>query len=632
MFKLTIIIPFYNLEAYVEELLDCLEPQIINRDDVQVILVDDGSKTPYMTDRKWVKVIRQDHKGLSYTRNNGLDNAKGEYISFIDADDLVAEDYVSQIMSKIESEKFNVCEMSWKSLPGGAKMDFKLNSDKDSLGNCSACTRVFKKDFIGDHRFNEQKQAAEDEDFSRQLGYMKIKDKSVITDYMYFYRTTTPNSLSKRYLNGDLNVRRIVYYFKTVTKDMTYLIYEIKDLDRTNEVFVMTNNNQLPELARWCQVVKPMSIDAHEARGEHTKLINVLPVPIRTQVIIWTKWTMAIGGIETFIYNFCMNFKDKKDIVVLYETMDLNQIMRLIRHVRVEKIDYSKKYSCETLIVNRVLDDIPNCISYGKSVQMVHTCREAYSGKVPGDRDYTIFVSEAARSSFNERYNNPGVIHNITYPNTVNKALSLVSATRLGTSEKGQERMRELANRLNRLGIPYVWQIFCDKTIPMPDNVVFIKPKLDIKPYIKAADYLVQLSDTEAFCYSIAEALEVGTAVITTPLPVLSEVGFNEGKNGYILDFDTQKWTDEQIKNFVHIPQFDFEHDNSEIIEKWNDILGDSEPRLDYKFDEKAVFIRVTHDYFDIGLQRNLKVGELISMSFERAMIVQSAGYGELIN
>ena len=630
MKKFSIIIPFYNAEPYIYELLDCLNPQIT--EDIEVILIDDGSKEPFKSKYPWLKVIRQDNKGLAGARNTGIEKSTGEYLAFIDADDLVATDYVQQVINKIDKEHFNICEVSWKSLPGGVKHDYKLNSVNDCLGNPSACTRVFKRSYIGENRFNEQKRATEDEDFSRKLGYMHIKDKSVITDYMYFYRTTTPNSLSKKYLSGELDVKRIAYYFNSVTPDMDYLIDEIKELDKTNEVFLLTNNNQIPELNRWCQIVKPMVIDAHEARGEKCKFINILPSPIRTQVIVWTKWTMAIGGIETFIYNFCMNFKDKKDIIVLYETMDMNQILRLIPHVRVEKIDYSKKYVCDTLIVNRVLDEIPKCISYGTSVQMVHTCREAYSGKVPDDRDYTVFVSETAKKSFKEKYNNPLVINNVTYVKPVERALTLVSATRLGTNEKGQKRMQCLAEMLNRLKIPYVWHIFCDRNIPMPDNVVFIQPKLDIKPYIKAADYLVQLSDTEAFCYSIAEALEVGTAVLATPLPVLEEVGFKDGENGYTFNFDTAKWTEEQVKRIVQIPQFEFKYDNEKIIQKWEQILGNSKPKHDYHFDSNTVFVKVTYDYFDIGFQKNLKKGETVSMSLERAMIVQNAGYCELIN
>ncbi len=630
MKKFSIIIPFYNAEPYINELLECLKPQIT--DEVEVILIDDGSNEPFKSEYPWLKVIRQDNKGLAGARNTGIENSSGEYIAFIDADDLVATDYIKQIINKIDTEHFNICEVSWKSLPGGVKHDYKLNSVNDCLGNPSACTRVFKRSYIGDIRFNELKRATEDEDFSRRLGYMKIKDKSVITDYMYFYRTTTPNSLSKRYLAGELDVKRIVYYFREVTPDMSYLIDEIKKADETNEVFLLTHNNQIPELKRWCQILPPLNINAHEARGEKTNLINIIPTPIRSQVIIWTKYTLAIGGIETFIYNFCMQMKDKKDIIVLYETMDLKQIMRLIPHVKIEKIDPSKKYICDTLIINRVLDSIPENVSYQQSVQMVHTCREAYDGKVPDDRDYTVFVSEAARKSFAGVFPNERIIHNITYPSAANKALTLVSATRLGTSEKGQKRMYKLAEMLNKLNIPYTWIIFSDRTMNMPDNVLFMKPKLDIKPYIKAADYLVQLSDTEAYCYSIAEALEVGTAVIATPLPVLSEVGFKVSYNGYTLPFDVKEWTDDHIKQFVHIPQFEHEHDNDKIIKQWTEILGDAKPKNDYNFDKSNVFVEVKQDYTDLGFQKLLKKGTIISMSLERALIVKNAGYIEILN
>lgn len=324
--------------------------------------------------------------------------------------------------------------------------------------------------------------------------------------------------------------------------------------------------------------------------------------------------------------------KDKKDIIVLYETMDLKQIMRLIPHVKIEKIDPSKKYICDTLIINRVLDSIPENVSYQQSVQMVHTCREAYDGKVPDDRDYTVFVSEAARKSFAGVFPNERIIHNITYPSAANKALTLVSATRLGTSEKGQKRMYKLAEMLNKLNIPYTWIIFSDRTMNMPDNVLFMKPKLDIKPYIKAADYLVQLSDTEAYCYSIAEALEVGTAVIATPLPVLNEVGFKVSYNGYTLPFDVKEWTEDHIKQFVHIPQFEHEHDNDKIIKQWTEILGDAKPKNDYSFDKSNVFVEVKQDYTDLGFQKLLKKGTIISMSLERALIVKNAGYIEILN
>ena len=93
--ELSIIIPCYNAEPYINELLDALKSQITTT--VQVLVIDDGSKEPFKTDYKWVKVIRQNNAGASAARNTGLDNAIGEYIAFIDADDTVTEDFYEKM-------------------------------------------------------------------------------------------------------------------------------------------------------------------------------------------------------------------------------------------------------------------------------------------------------------------------------------------------------------------------------------------------------------------------------------------------------------------------------------------------------------------------------------------------------
>ena len=108
---LSIIIPAYNAEPYIEHLIQRLKPQI--NDDVEVIVVDDGSDFPYLAPYDWVKVIRQKNKGLAGARNTGMKHAKGEIIAFVDADDLVSENYVSYIQSRA-SEDWDYMELSWR--------------------------------------------------------------------------------------------------------------------------------------------------------------------------------------------------------------------------------------------------------------------------------------------------------------------------------------------------------------------------------------------------------------------------------------------------------------------------------------------------------------------------------------
>ena len=112
--KLSIIIPYYNAKQYTDELLECLNKQIV--DDVEVILVDDGSTEPYKTDYEWCQVIRQKNKRCAGARNKGLDIAKGEYIQFIDADDMVPDYFIKRLLKEIDEHPFDICDYSWKSL------------------------------------------------------------------------------------------------------------------------------------------------------------------------------------------------------------------------------------------------------------------------------------------------------------------------------------------------------------------------------------------------------------------------------------------------------------------------------------------------------------------------------------
>lgn len=623
--KLSIIIPYYNLKPYTDELLDCLKPQITN--DVEIILIDDGSKVPYSTSYKWVRVIRKENGGVSTARNLGIDISKGEYISFIDADDLVAKDYVKQILHKIDTEHFDYLEMSWNSLAGGAQWSRKLNGIEDSLNNPSACTRVFKRTFIGDLRFNENKKSTEDEDFRRRLYYdLKGKKKAVITDYLYHYRTGVENSKSKRFLNGEMETKRIVYYFNHITSDMRYLIDEIEREDKYNEVWVLTNQNDLPELEKHCRVRKPCPIKGMELRGEPFSKFSLIKQAVRAQVVIWTAKTFQIGGIESFIYNFCMSLKDYYDIIVLYNEMDISQIQRLEPYVQVMKNDVNRNIVCDTLIVNRIADGVPTNIKATKTLQMCHTCNRQ-DGKTPHERDGIIYVSDASRNSFNDKNSKNIVIRNLLAKTDVKQPLLLVSATRLDTNDKGQSRMIKLAHELNRKGIPFIWLYFSNVQLNnTPKNMICLEPTLDIMNYISIADYLVQLSSSESFCYSIVESLACGVPVICTELPVLPELGVKDGVNAYVLPMDMKgEYNVEKIYKKRLKGTFQYAYDNSGIIKQWKAVLGNKKPTKSYvPCLTPKVKVKILVKYFDLDLKTELYPNEEMLMKADRAYYLQN--------
>lgn len=610
--KLSIIIPYYNannIEEYTAELLFTLEQQLT--EEVEVILVDDGSPEPFEMDGfPWVKVIRKENGGVSSARNRGLEEATGEYIAFIDADDMVSEDYIQTIFNKMP---FDYLDMSWQSLPGGQQFDVRLYNDSDRLKNPSAVTRAFNRNAIGNVRFNENKKAAEDAQFIKEVCKPEMK-VAVATNYLYFYRTYTPNSLTKRFSTGDMETKRIVYHYQHITADMTDLLAEIKRENEHNEVYVLTEKCDLPELNNYAKVMTPRKVNGNELRGEPTKCFVQIEPPPEVDVIIYTSQS-SINGIYTWIYAFCHQLHDKYDIAVIHEHFNGEMISRL------QDVAYVRRngdpIKCKTLLMMRINDPIPVNIRFERSIQVVHSTKLNNDWKIPTDRDLVIPVSETVRASWGL---SEKPILNLTYSDGNKNALNLISATRLRTKEKGVERMRRLVEKLNEANIPFVWYCYSDLDPCIP-GITHKAMTTNIRSEIARADYLVQLSDSEGFCYSIVEALEEGTAVITTPLPVLSEIGFENFIHGYIFGFDMQG----DVNDLKTVPQFEYRYNNGLLRSKWLNLLGKG------TLAEGPLTICCTRRFRDMQQDRYVEVGEVLTVNHRRAKEILECGYATLM-
>lgn len=628
--KLSIIIPYYNTEQYIRPLLDCLEKQMT--DEVEVIIVDDGSKLHFTTNYKWAKVIRQKNAGPGIARNTGMDAMTGEYFTFIDSDDLVADNYISTILHKIETEAFDYCYLSWRTMQGsGWNCIVQLQTVEDKFPGFNLCVwnRVYKTSEFGHMRFNPKKLWSEDADFIYRLN--EHGKKSFVSEIMYYYRSDTPDSWTKRMFNGELDYTRIVYNIKEIRPTDTRLLEEIKREYVDNEIVLLTDKLGIPELEHYCMIMGYNTpTKGTVLRGDRYSGFMQIEKPTKTQILIWTAVTQQIGGIETWIYNFCKIMRKYYDIMVMYDQIDGKQLARLEQYVECEKRDPKKKIICDTIIISRITDDVPENVKPKRTVQMCHTCKMQDFLKVPQDKDHIIMVSKAAAESFHE--DKAEVIYNLTEPAAKKKCLLLISATRLSkvsAFEKGHKRMLKLADMLDESQIPYVWLIFSDNRLENArKNMVILPPILDIAPYLAKADYYVSLSDAEGYGYSMVESLINGTAVITTPITVLPELGFKEGVNGYTIPFDLDGF---DCKKLLDVPQFEFKQSNVKSIKQWRKLLGDTKPTRSYNPDDK-VKLKVIKSYRDIKFNRVLNVGEIVFMQKNRADSVQSAGYGRIIN
>lgn len=329
--------------------------------------------------------------------------------------------------------------------------------------------------------------------------------------------------------------------------------------------------------------------------------------------ILYFSYINKIGGVESFFYYLAKQYKDY-DITIIYKSGDREQIKRLRNYVRVVKYK-GQEIECDKAFFNYSIDIIDN-VKAKEYYQIIHADYKAQGLKpILNKKLKYIGVSKLACDSFEELTGiKPILIYNPIEIDKPKKVLNLISATRL-TKEKGKERIIKLGRLLNENNIPYIWTIFTDdiNVIDNP-NIVYMKPRLDITNYIANSDYLIQLSDNEAYCYSVVESLLVGTPVIVTDMPVMKEIGINKD-NGFILDFDLNNVPIKEIyeKKF----NFKYEPPKSE----WDKYL--QKGKSTYQEELKKVYkVEAIIEYDDLELKRRVIKGERFDVSRKRIDIL----------
>lgn len=123
MFLLSIIVPVFNVEKYLNKCIDSLLNQNIDKNHYEIIIVDDESTDnslaiakEYEAKYENIKLISQKNKGLGGARNTGLKFASGEYILFLDSDDYLSTNSLSVILERIKRDKLDVLRFNYESI------------------------------------------------------------------------------------------------------------------------------------------------------------------------------------------------------------------------------------------------------------------------------------------------------------------------------------------------------------------------------------------------------------------------------------------------------------------------------------------------------------------------------------
>ena len=259
--KYSVIIPVYNSEKTLKRCLDSLLEQ--RWEDVEVILINDGSSDrsgeiirAYSNRYPNIRTVTQENSGVSAARNRGLDEAKGTYITFVDSDDYVSDDYFRVMDEAGEKEDSDLIVFAkdiagqridekdlYKKMCSAESMQEKRKILLSSRIIFQPPYKRFKREIIGKRHLRFIKDMYVGEDFNFCFAYM-LECKSIRIEYrkIYFIDVSENDSLSRKYRSDiDTQLQWEIKEAAKTLKNSRLSIDEKKDLLTVLDYFMARN-------------------------------------------------------------------------------------------------------------------------------------------------------------------------------------------------------------------------------------------------------------------------------------------------------------------------------------------------------------------------------------------------------
>ncbi|MEK1297417.1 glycosyltransferase family 2 protein [Limosilactobacillus fermentum] len=240
--QLSIVIPVYNSQRYVKECLDSLVSNKLDSQSVEIILVDDGSSDlsgniceQYAHDYEYIKSYRIKNSGQAYARNYGTELAKGNWVTYLDSDDVVVDGYIQTLLSLLNRVdkssilmfrfsrfkclredashrlNLNICN-ELRTIPKDeAMVDLTLSEWGNYLWN-----KVFPSKIVKETKLPINSKL---EDRETLYKYFEAAASIVVLDeVLYFYRETE---------NSVLNANSVQGKFTVMEDDITSIVHQM---------------------------------------------------------------------------------------------------------------------------------------------------------------------------------------------------------------------------------------------------------------------------------------------------------------------------------------------------------------------------------------------------------------------
>ncbi|OYX54125.1 hypothetical protein B7Y92_00445 [Candidatus Saccharibacteria bacterium 32-50-13] len=217
----SVVVPVYDSEEFLPKCLDSILDQ--RYEDIEVILVNDGSTdgsgeicNSYCRQDGRIRVYHQENRGVSVARNVGIDNALGQYVAFVDSDDIIHQDYIQNLLDDVLSYNMQIAttgtinfitEVPSAALPSRKASTVALSRNeaildlyRGTLEGTRNGMQIFSLSLLNDNgvRYDEAMAVGEDFDFfARAI----LCSSGVVVDKreMYFYRFNPSSAMLQRF-------------------------------------------------------------------------------------------------------------------------------------------------------------------------------------------------------------------------------------------------------------------------------------------------------------------------------------------------------------------------------------------------------------------------------------------------
>ena len=219
---ISVIVPVYNVEKYLEECLDSIQNQTYT--DIEVILVNDGSTDnskeiceEYCKQDSRFKLINQANQGQSVARNHGVAASTGEFIAFVDSDDIIRQDYL-EVLIRYMSEEVDIVESQFtvhkKEFFNENYKEINVIFEGDSeeavkavpkhVLSVNPVTKLYRRSVVEAVPYLE---GLIFEDIYSGVGMLKYIRRIIKSDYTgYYYRQHGTSTMHRTFTEKNLNV------------------------------------------------------------------------------------------------------------------------------------------------------------------------------------------------------------------------------------------------------------------------------------------------------------------------------------------------------------------------------------------------------------------------------------------